>query len=132
VPVDDMREQMEVNVIGQVAVTQAFLDALRAGRGRIVNVGSISGLLATPITGPYVVLKFALEGMADILRWELLSQGIDVVMAEPGGVRTPLLSETSLGFEQIFRDGPPELAQWYGPMITTALARTRTALASRS
>ena len=52
VPVDDMRQQMEVNVIGQLAVTQAFLDALRAGRGRIVNLGSITGLLATPITGP--------------------------------------------------------------------------------
>lgn len=77
-PVDDMREQMEVNVIGQVAVTQAFLDALRAGRGRIVNVGSISGL-------------------------------------QPGGVRTPPLSETSRGFEQIFRDGPPELRKGMAP-----------------
>lgn len=76
VPVDDLRLQMEVNVIGQLAVTQALLDALRAGRGRIVNVGSISGRLATPITGPYVVSKFALEGMTDVPRRELLSQGI--------------------------------------------------------
>jgi short chain dehydrogenase len=67
---------VEVNVIGQLAVTQALLDALRAGRGRIVNVGSISGRLATPITGPYVVSKFALEGMTDVPRRELLSQGI--------------------------------------------------------
>jgi NAD(P)-dependent dehydrogenase (short-subunit alcohol dehydrogenase family) len=124
VPVDDMRQQMEVNVIGQLAVTQAFLDALRAGRGRVVNVGSISGRLATPITGPYVVSKFALEGMTDVLRRELHSQGIDVVMVEPGGVKTPLMSKTSLGFEQIFRDGPPELAQRYGPMIMTALEHT--------
>ena len=124
VPVEDMRAQMEVNVIGQLAVTQAFIDALRAGRGRIVNVGSISGLLATPITGPYAMSKFALEGMTDVLRRELLSQGIDVIMVEPGGVKTPLMSKTSLGFEQVFHDGPPELAQRYGPMITTALEHT--------
>jgi NAD(P)-dependent dehydrogenase (short-subunit alcohol dehydrogenase family) len=124
VPVDDMRQQMEVNVIGQLAVTQAFLDALRAGRGRIVNVGSISGLLATPITGPYVTSKFALEGMTDVLRRELISQGIDVVMVEPGGVKTPLMSKIGLGFEQVFRDGPAELAHRYGPMITTALEHT--------
>jgi NAD(P)-dependent dehydrogenase (short-subunit alcohol dehydrogenase family) len=75
VPVEDMRQQMEVNVIGQLAVTQAFIDPLRAGRGRIVNVGSLSGLLATPIIGPYVVSKFALEGMTDVLRRELLFAG---------------------------------------------------------
>jgi NAD(P)-dependent dehydrogenase (short-subunit alcohol dehydrogenase family) len=121
VPVEDMRQQMEVNLIGQLAVTQAFIDPLRAGRGRIVNVGSISGFLATPIMGPYVVSKFALVGMTDVLRRELLRQGIDVVMVEPGGVKTPLLSKIRLSFEQVFRDGPPELAQRYGPMIATAL-----------
>ena len=124
VPVDDMRQQMEVNVIGQLAVTQAFLDALRAGRGRIVNLGSITGLLATPITGPYGVSKVALEGMTDVLRRELLSQDIDVVMVVPGGVKTPLMSKASLGFERVFRDGPTELVQRYGPMITTALEHT--------
>ena len=124
VSVDDMRQQMEVNVIGQLAVTQAFLDALRAGRGRIVNLGSITGLLGTPITGPYGVSKVALEGMTDVLRRELLSQDIDVVMVVPGGVKTPLMSKASLGFERAFRDGPTELVQRYGPMITTALEHT--------
>lgn len=124
VPVDVLRQQMEVNVIGQLAVTQAFIDALRAGRGRIVNIGSLSGLLATPITGPYVVSKFALEGMTDVLRRELLHQGIGVIMVEPGGVKTPLLSKTRLEFAQVLRDGPPELTQRYGQMITTALEHT--------
>ena len=62
-PVEEFRHRPEVNVIGQLAVTQAFTDVLRAGRGRIVNVGSLSGVLATPITGPYAASKFALEGI---------------------------------------------------------------------
>jgi NAD(P)-dependent dehydrogenase (short-subunit alcohol dehydrogenase family) len=124
VPVEDLRRQLEVNVIGQLAVTQALVNALRAGRGRIVNVGSMSGLLATPITGPYVVSKFALEGMTDVLRRELLPEGIPVVLVEPGGVKTPLMSKIVEDFEHMRRDGPPELAQRYGAMITTALEHT--------
>jgi NAD(P)-dependent dehydrogenase (short-subunit alcohol dehydrogenase family) len=119
-----MREQLEVNVFGQLAVTQVFLDALRAGRGRIVNVGSISGLIATPIIGPYVISKFALEAMTDVLRRELLPQGVDVVIVEPGAVRTPLMSKATLGYEQVLRDGPPELKQRYGPMVTIAAENT--------
>ncbi len=107
VSIDDVRRQMEVNVIGQLAITQAFMDALRAGRGRIVNVGSLSGILATPITGPYVVSKFALEGFADVLRRELLTQGIDVVMVEPGAVKTPLLKRTRRSIEKSCATGHP-------------------------
>jgi len=124
VSVEDMREQLEVNVIGQLAVTQAFIDGLRAGRGRIVNVGSISGVLATPMTGPYVTSKFALKRMTDVLRRELLQQGIDVVMVEPGGIKTPLMSKTTREFERVHRDGPPELALRYGAMIRTAIEHT--------
>jgi NAD(P)-dependent dehydrogenase (short-subunit alcohol dehydrogenase family) len=124
VPIENMRQQMEVNVIGQLAATQTFIDALRAGGGRIVNVGSISGLLATPIIGPYVVSKFALEGMTDVLRRELRKQGIDVVLVEPAGVKTPLMSKTTQEFEHIYRDGPPELLRHYGSMITTAAEHT--------
>jgi NAD(P)-dependent dehydrogenase (short-subunit alcohol dehydrogenase family) len=125
VPVEDVRQQFEVNVIGQLAVTQAFVGALRAGRGRIVNVGSISGLLATPITGAYTASKFALEGMTDVLRRELLQQGIDVVLVEPGGVKTPIMNKTIQEFEHIYRDGPPELAQHYGSMITAAMENVK-------
>jgi NAD(P)-dependent dehydrogenase (short-subunit alcohol dehydrogenase family) len=124
VPVEDVRQQLEVNVIGQLAVTQAFLNALRVGRGRIVNVGSMSGLLATPITGPYVTSKFALEGMTDVLRRELLHQGIDVVMVEPGGVKTPIMGKITRRIEQAHREGPPELRQRYGAMMTTAIQIT--------
>ena len=124
VHLDDLREQLEVNVIGQVAVTQAFIGGLRAGRGRIVNVGSISGRLASPMVGPYVAAKFALEGLTDTLRRELVLQGIDVIMIEPGGVKTPLLGRASQWVEQLYRDSPPELAQRYGAMLTVMLEQT--------
>jgi len=124
VRLDDLREQLEVNVIGQVAVTQAFIGGLRAGRGRIVNVGSISGRLATPMVGPYVAAKFALEGLTDTLRRELALQGIDVIMIEPGGVKTPLLGKANQWVEQLYGDSPPELAQRYGAMLTVMLEQT--------
>jgi NAD(P)-dependent dehydrogenase (short-subunit alcohol dehydrogenase family) len=124
VQLDDLREQLEVNVIGQVAVTQAFIGGLRAGRGRIVNVGSISGRLATPMVGPYVAAKFALEGLTDTLRRELVLQGIDVIMIEPGGVKTPLLGKANQWVEQLYGDSPPELAQRYGAMLTVMLEQT--------
>lgn len=118
VSVEDFRRQLDVNVIGQFAVTQAFVGALRAGRGRIVNVGSLSGRFATPATGPYVTSKFALEGMTDVLRRELLREGIGVVMVQPGGVKTRGLNGTVQGLEQIYRDASPELLQRYGAMLT--------------
>jgi NAD(P)-dependent dehydrogenase (short-subunit alcohol dehydrogenase family) len=113
-----------VNVIGQVAVTQAFVGGLRAGRGRIVNVGSISGRLASPMIGPYVAAKFALEGLTDTLLRELALQGIDVIVIEPGGVKTRLLGRASQWVEQLHGDGPPELAQRYGAMLTVMLEQT--------
>ena len=61
-PVDELRRQLEINVIGQIAVTQAFLPSLRKGRGRIVNIGSLSGLISSPFSGAYCASKFALGG----------------------------------------------------------------------
>src|SRR5919204_489511 len=83
VPIEELRHQLEVNVIGQVAVTQAFLPALRKGRGRIVNVSSIGGRIALPLGGPYNASKFALEGLSDSLRRELRADGIEVSLIEP-------------------------------------------------
>src|SRR5688572_13823374 len=75
-PLDQLRYQLEVNLIGQVAVTQQFLPALRAGRGRIVNVSSIGGRVALPLVGAYNASKFALEAVSDSLRRELPSHGV--------------------------------------------------------
>src|SRR5205814_628540 len=89
VPMDEFRKQIEVNLIGQVAVTQAFIPLLRKGRGRVVNVGSIGGKVALPLLGPYAASKFAMEGLTDSLRRELMPWGISVSILEPGGVATP-------------------------------------------
>ena len=90
VGLDLLRRQLEVNVIGVVAVTQAFLPLLRSGRGRIVNVGSISGRVVAPLLGPYAASKFALEALTDALRVELRKWGISVSIVEPDTVKTPI------------------------------------------
>ena len=90
VPLDDLRHQLEVNLIGQVAVVQAFLPALREGRGRVVNVSSIGGRIALPMVGPYAASKFGLEAVSDSLRREVRPWGIHVALIEPGAVTTPI------------------------------------------
>src|SRR5262245_29141737 len=95
IPIDRLREQLEVNLIGQIAVTQAFLSGLRAGRGRIVNVSSIGGRVALPFLGPYAASKFGLEGVSDSLRRELRPQGVEVILVEPGGVKTPIWKKST-------------------------------------
>ena len=89
-PVADFRRQLEINVIGQLACTQAFLPFLRRARGRIVFMGSISGRMAVPFLGPYSASKFALEAIADAWRVELKPFGILVSLVEPGSIATPI------------------------------------------
>jgi NAD(P)-dependent dehydrogenase (short-subunit alcohol dehydrogenase family) len=89
-PLDELRRQLEVNVVGQLAVTQALLPALRAARGRIVLVGSIAGKSSLPFLGAYAISKFSLEAMTDALRLELQPDGIEVSLVEPGTIATPI------------------------------------------
>ncbi|QXD14221.1 SDR family oxidoreductase [Rhodocaloribacter litoris] len=90
IPLDAFRRQLEVNVTGQLAVTQAFLPLVRRARGRIVNMGSIGGISVIPFVGAYCASKFALEAISDALRMELAPWGIEVVIVEPGTVTTPI------------------------------------------
>jgi NAD(P)-dependent dehydrogenase (short-subunit alcohol dehydrogenase family) len=87
---DDLRRQLEVNVIGGVAVTQAVLPMIRAARGRIVFISSTSGRVATPGIGAYGASKFALEAIADALRNEIRPWGIKVSLIEPGQIDTDM------------------------------------------
>ncbi len=87
---EDLRNQLEVNLVGPVALTQALLPRLRATRGRIVFIGSVSGRVSAPLLGAYSASKFALEGLADALRMELRRWGIHVVLIEPGAIDTDL------------------------------------------
>jgi NAD(P)-dependent dehydrogenase (short-subunit alcohol dehydrogenase family) len=90
VPLDELRRQLEVNVVGQVAVLQALLPALRRTRGRVVLMGSVGGRSALPFLGPYAASKHALEAFADVLRVELGPWGIAVSIVEPASVKTAI------------------------------------------
>jgi NAD(P)-dependent dehydrogenase (short-subunit alcohol dehydrogenase family) len=90
VDIGALRHQLEVNAIAPVAVTQAFLPMLRRAHGRIVNVSSINGRVATPLSGPYCMSKFALEAFTDCLRQELADWGMHVVAVEPGAIDTAI------------------------------------------
>jgi NAD(P)-dependent dehydrogenase (short-subunit alcohol dehydrogenase family) len=95
-PLDEVRQHFEVNVLGLISVTQAFLPLLGAKEnpahkpGRIVNVSSVSGRVAEPFIGAYAASKHAVEAISDSLRRELLLYGIDVIVVRPGTVETPI------------------------------------------
>jgi NAD(P)-dependent dehydrogenase (short-subunit alcohol dehydrogenase family) len=90
---DDLRNVLEVNLVGQVAVTQAFLPLVRAAKGTIVFVASIGGRIASPFMSPYNTSKFAVEALGESLRAELAPWEIDVVVVEPGSIDTPIWSK---------------------------------------
>ena len=89
-PLSDFRHQIEVNLIGQVAVTQAFIPALRRARGRLVFISSIGGLIALPYMAPYHASKWGIEAVGDVVRQELRRFGVQVSIVEPGTVATPI------------------------------------------
>ena len=89
-PLDQLRLQFEVNVVGQIAVTQAFLPLLRRAKGRIVNMSSINGLIAPPYMAPYSASKHALEALNNAMRVEFRAWGIRVSVIEPGATTTPI------------------------------------------
>lgn len=95
-PLAEMRSMFEVNLFGLLAVTQAFAPLLGARHGhtgpagRLINISSVSGRVATPLSGCYAASKHALEAVSDALRVELGIYGIEVVLIEPGPIRTPI------------------------------------------
>lgn len=95
-PITEFRQQIEVNLTGVVIATQAFGPLLAPGEGRqgapgrIVNISSVGGRNATPFVGPYSASKFAVEGLSEALRRELLLLGVDVIVVAPGAVATPI------------------------------------------
>ena len=89
VPLDEGRRQFDVNIFGLARLTQLVLPTMRAQRsGRIVNISSIGGKFGEPFGCWYHATKFAVEGLSDSLRMELHPFGIDVIVVEPGGIRT--------------------------------------------
>jgi len=90
VPLEDLRHQLEVNLVAYVAVTQAMLGEIRRAEGRVVFLSSIGGRIAFPFGGPYHASKFATEAIGDVFRQELRPWGIKVSLIEPGSIDTPI------------------------------------------
>ncbi|HRN50663.1 MAG TPA: SDR family oxidoreductase [Anaerolineales bacterium] len=121
--IDELRRQFEVNFIGQVAFTQACLPLLRSGRGRVINVSSISGKVAAPLLVPYSASKFALEAFTDGLRRELSPWKLPVVSIVAGSIATPIWKKT-IDTADHMRTGLPRRAEsLYGPMIARGYQR---------
>jgi NADP-dependent 3-hydroxy acid dehydrogenase YdfG len=113
VPIDDLRRQLELNTIAQVAVTQAFMPAIRAGRGRVLFIGSIGGKASTGFNGPYAASKHAIEAIGDALRQELAPWDIHVAVIEPGAVKTEIWRKGLEGAEADIARLPPEGRELY-------------------
>lgn len=125
--IDEFRQQLEVNVTGQVIVTQAFAPLLGADRsrkggpGRIVMISSVGGKNANPFMGPYCASKFAIEGLSESLRRELMLFGIDVIVIAPGAVATPIWDKA----EQV------DVTQYANTPYMSALQKIRTYMLDR-
>jgi NAD(P)-dependent dehydrogenase (short-subunit alcohol dehydrogenase family) len=117
VPPEELRYQLDVNVIGQVAVTQAFLPALRRAKGRIVFIGSIAGRSALPFLSPYAASKHGLEAIADSLRLELRPFGIHVSIVEPGTIKTPIWARSAARADELIASSDGQLGELYGERI---------------
>jgi NAD(P)-dependent dehydrogenase (short-subunit alcohol dehydrogenase family) len=119
-PIAALREQLEVNVLGQLQVIQGMLPAVRAGSGRIVVVGSIGGRIAGPMLGAYHASKFALVGLTDSLRAELAPWHIPVILVEPGVVATPIWTRGVANAARVAAEMPARAQEMYAAQIAYA------------
>ena len=117
VPLDEMRKQFEVNVIGLIALTQLFLPELRKNKGRIVNVGSLSGLLTTPFLGGYCASKYAVEAVNDAMRLELKSSGVKVSLIEPGSIATPMWKNSLQAAKDLEKKMHTDYSSYYAKAV---------------
>jgi NAD(P)-dependent dehydrogenase (short-subunit alcohol dehydrogenase family) len=121
-PVDEVRKQLEVNFIGHVAVTQAFLPLLRRSRGRVVNIGSVGGEVALPFLSPYAASKHAIEGFTDSLRREVEPLGVFVSVVRPGAIQSSIWERGNVAADEVLSNVPPEALEVYGDAVRGARA----------
>lgn len=121
VPVDQLRYIFDVNAVGAIAVTQAFLPLLRGEPSRIVFVGSVSGRVAVPYVAPYSASKFALRALADALRVELAPQHVAVSLIEPGSVATPIWQKGRAMRDAMLARLRPDTPPYYRDAIETVI-----------
>lgn len=123
VPLDELRRQIEVSVIGQVAVIQALTPALLASGGRVVNIGSLGGKISMPGFGIYSAAKFAMEAINDSLRREMASSGLKVIMITPGGVSTRMSEQGITTAERLAKLMTPEQHQRHDRLFAAVKAQ---------
>ncbi len=116
-PLAEVCKLMEVNVIGLMAVTQAFIPMLRKDKGRIINIGSTASLLASPGASAYSASKFAVRAITDSLRLELKPFGISVILVAPGAVESEIWDKQKAYKEKLRKTVNMEIAQLYAPLI---------------
>ena len=113
-PIEEIRQEFEVNLFGHIAVLQAFLPKLRAARGRVVNISSISGFTGFPFFGAYAASKFAMEGLSDALRRELRAAGVSVSVIQPGNIDTGIWEDSFNKGKALEDRFPEEAVRVYG------------------
>ncbi len=116
-PVSEIRKVMEINVIGLMAVTQAFLPMLRESKGRIVNIGSSTSIIAFPGASVYAASKFAVRAFTDSLRVELKLFDMSAILVVPGHVETVMWNKEEEYKDTLHKTTAPEIAQKYAPII---------------
>jgi NAD(P)-dependent dehydrogenase (short-subunit alcohol dehydrogenase family) len=119
IDLDDLRRQLEINLVAHVGVTQAALPHLRAAKGRIVNVGSIGGRMALPYMAPYTTSKAAMRSLTDSLRQELRQFGIRVALVEPGAIATEIWRKGGEQVDDLDGRLDPEGRRLYGAVLAT-------------
>lgn len=117
VPMEELRRQLEINVFGQVMVTQALLPLIRQATGRIAFISSTNGFFSAPFMSPYGASKFAIEAMGDALRVELSPWKIHVSLIQPGAIRTPIWEKSKAEADDMITRLPPEALRLYGTTI---------------
>jgi NAD(P)-dependent dehydrogenase (short-subunit alcohol dehydrogenase family) len=117
-PLDDLRDTLEVNLVGQVAVTQAFLPQLRKAKGTIVFIASIGGRVASPFMSPYNTSKFGIEALGESLRHELKPWDIDVAVVEPGSIDTEIWSKGADTMSDRVSKMPEDARRLYGRQLS--------------
>jgi NAD(P)-dependent dehydrogenase (short-subunit alcohol dehydrogenase family) len=114
---ESVLEIFEINVFGQIAVTQAFLPLLRTARGRVVNITSVGAHIAIPFGSFINASKSAFANFSDTLRLELHPFGVHVSAVEPGAIQTPAVDKTLGDVEAVIRGLPEDGAAQYGEML---------------
>lgn len=111
---EDFRQVLEVNLIGQLAVIQFCLPLLRRAKGRIINISSVSAMMAFPFGGAYGASKYALESLSKTLQIELIPWAIPVVIIEPSSISSKLTGKSIVALEKLLQTLPVEAGEYYG------------------